>query len=353
MSSKILQSLPVDNKWLNLAFQEGCKRAPINIRPLLLVEQRQNHQGTALFSLAYSNLYDLTGRREFAEESSELSDWLLDNRIEGHDGYCGAHPHEIQDLSKKTSAHTADVVSTSYGVKALLQTPARSSKYEQTARTAADFLRNDLEYSREPVGASINYKPCFSPDHVTLNANALGARLLLDIYERFEERSLLNLAENLLRYVADKQTHAGGWVYREPPDASHVSMDNYHNGFIIESFLRHRELVGRSMFGDTLDTAVQFYRDQLYEDTGAPRWDEQHTYPRDIHAAAQGIVTFTKANRDEFAERVLDWTIENLYAGDGQFYYQQTRWQTKRFTLMRWCQAWMSYALSVYLQNHD
>ena len=49
MSSRFLRMLPVENKWLNIAVQESIKRSPINIRPLALVEQRQNYQGTALF----------------------------------------------------------------------------------------------------------------------------------------------------------------------------------------------------------------------------------------------------------------------------------------------------------------
>jgi len=31
------------------------------------------------------------------------------------------------------------------------------------------------------------------------------------------------------------------------------------------------------------------------------------------------------------------------------FYYQKNKFYTKRFTLMRWCQAWMAYAMSEYL----
>jgi hypothetical protein len=39
--------------------------------------------------------------------------------------------------------------------------------------------------------------------------------------------------------------------------------------------------------------------------------------------------------------------------GDGRFYYRKGRYYTKRITLMRWCQAWMAYALAVWLTSGD
>ena len=128
-------------------------------------------------------------------------------------------------------------------------------------------------------------------------------------------------------------------------------MDNHHNGFIVESYQRYHEVAGDQRYEETLDRALSFYRDQLFEADGAPNWDERSSYPRDIHAATQGIIVFSKAGDFGFVRRIVDWVLANLYAGEGQFYYQQRRFYTKRFTLMRWCQAWMAYALSVYFEE--
>jgi hypothetical protein len=75
-------------------------------------------------------------------------------------------------------------------------------------------------------------------------------------------------------------------------------------------------------------------------------------YPMDVHGAAQGIITFALAGDLEFASRIAHWTIRHLYKGDGNFMYQRTRFYTKRFTLMRWCNAWMARALAVLQQSH-
>jgi len=42
---------------------------------------------------------------------------------------------------------------------------------------------------------------------------------------------------------------------------------------------------------------------------------------------------------------------DNLRADEGQFYYKKGRFLTHRVTLMRWCQAWMGYALAEFLAH--
>jgi hypothetical protein len=127
-------------------------------------------------------------------------------------------------------------------------------------------------------------------------------------------------------------------------------MDNHHNGFVVGSYLRYRNVVGDGRYDETLADGLEFFREELFEPSGAPNWDESSSYPRDIHAAATGIEVFTLAGELGFARRIIDWTLDNLYVGDGRFYYRKHRLYTVRTTLMRWCQAWMAYALATYLR---
>jgi hypothetical protein len=351
MSSRVLQALPVDNKWVNIAVQESIKRAPVNVRPYFLVEQRQNFKGTALFSMANETAYSLTGDEMYREESRALADWLVDNRADGYAGFCGGHTHEMQQLDERRPANTPNVVPTSYGVKALLRAAEYEGDYATVARTAAAFVDEDLKYTEFDDGARIVYQPYFDGEFYTLNGGAVGARLHVDLYEEFGDPALLDRARKLLDYIATKQTDVGGWMYRDPASASHLSMDNHHNGFVLESYLRYQEVAGDERYRDTVERSLQFHREYLFDPNGAPNWDEQKAYPKDIHAATQGIIVFSKAGEFTFARKILDWVFANLYAGQGQFYYQKRRFYTKRFTLMRWCQAWMAYALAVYLEE--
>jgi len=363
LSSRLLGAVPIENRWLNIAVQESIKRAPVNIRPVALVEQRRNYKGTALFTVANLSAAELLGpgdgapacgesalspRVNYRSEARSLATWLLQNRCTGYAGYCGSHQHPIQELDGRRDPTDADVVSTSYGVRGLLAASDLDTRFRELARTAAVFLREDLDFTEVEEGARINYATCDSDDHFTHNAIALGARLLLDLYATTGTERHRTDAEQLLDYVVAHQTDRGGWLYREPPSASHLSMDNHHNGFIVEVLHYHEHLIASGRYTDALAAGLEFYRSTLFENNGAPNWDETNAYPRDIHAAAQGILVFSYTGDLEFASRIIDWTISNLYAGDGRFYFRQHRWFTRPIVLMRWCQAWMAYALSQY-----
>lgn len=387
LSSRLLQALPVESGWLNLAVQETVKRAPVNLRPLFLVEQRRNFMGCALFAMANASIAALAdaGSIEtgvdpevYDAQAHSLADWVVDARIDGYSGFCGGHQHAIQTLNGVVPVGTPGVVGTSYAVKALLRAgerygtgrsdgtagersdrifettransddrPVTATDYAAIAGSSADFLFADLDYDDTGgVGARVDYKPGEPDDYSTLNAVALGARLLIDIWSHEEDPRLERGATELLRYVAACQTDCGGWYYRDPPNASHLSMDSHHNGFIIETFQRYRAVTGNARFDETLQRALTFYRDVLFEDDGTPNFDEETPYPRDIHAATQGIIVFAYAGDDEFARRIISWIVEEFYAGDGRYHFRKYRYHTKRVVLMRWCVAWMAYALA-------
>jgi len=351
MSSKLPKKLPLENKWVNIAVQETIKRAPVNIRPFLLVEKRKNPLGISLFILANINAYELTKNEEYLKEASDLTQWLIENRSEGCEGFCLGHSHTTQGRKSKTSAYTPNIVSTSYGVKALIEIhnyfPEKN--YDEIAYSSTDFIFKELDYREDGGEAKIKYYTTDSDASYTLNSNALGGRLLIDLYSKFPDDNLINSATKIFYYVISKQTKIGGWMYRDPPSSSHLNMDNFHNGFIIESLLRYKEVTNSDRYDKALKKSLKFYREVLFNRDGSPNWDEKSKYPKDIHASAQGIITFTEAGDLDFAKKILDWTLDNLYAGDGQFYYQKRRFYTKKFTLMRWCQAWMAYAISKYL----
>ncbi|MFC6911795.1 antibiotic ABC transporter permease [Halorubrum ejinorense] len=381
MSSRVRRALPFETKWTNILIQEGIKRAPVNLRPLMLVEQRQSFKGTALFVLANRSARDHLGDDLYRREADRLSTWLVENQSRGYEGFCGGHQHATQGLDDRLAAKHPGVVSTGYAVRALLSASetdvdladgeseadfddgeseadfddgAAGGSFASVAESALPFVLDELNYRESDGTARIDYHASVEAGETPIiNSNALGARLLMDLHERRPRPELRDRAERILDYVAGLQADIGGWYYTDPPSASHLSMDNHHNGFIVESFLRYREVTGSTRYDDTLRRGLEFYRETLFEPSGAPNWDETSAYPKDIHAAAEGIALFSAAGDTAFASRIIDWTLSNLYAGDGRFYYQKRRFYTKRFTLMRWCQAWMAFALGEYLDARE
>ena len=85
------------------------------------------------------------------------------------------------------------------------------------------------------------------------------------------------------------------------------------------------------------------------------KYYNNQTYPIDIHAPAQLIITLYKLNiineQKDLANRVLKWTINNMQSPKGYFYYQKRKGVSSKIPYMRWAQAWMFYAFSFYFLN--
>ncbi len=349
MSSSVLDAIPIEHTVINLAVQESAKRAPINLRPWLGIPRRRSFKGAGLFVQANLGAYEATGNEMYLREATRLSRWLTATCRESPFGW--GHNHDLETLDGTIPRNTPAIVSTAYIVRSLLALSA----HEQLPFAAhlpdrvESLVTEHLSYEPCADGARMHYWANHPEPYYVINANALGAQMLVELASAFDRPELETLAEPVFDYVAACQTDRGGWYYADPADASHLSMDNHHNGFILEAFMRYQELVGTSRYDDVLDQGLAFYERELFESDGAPRWDETKAYPRDIHAAAQGIITFTIANRSNLADRILAWTIDHLYAGNGRFWYRKDRFSTRRITLMRWAQAWMAVAIATTL----
>jgi len=362
-SSQLLSVVPGERSSLHGAVRGIVDRAPVNLRPLLLVEPQRTFEAAALFAMANQTAGWLREYSPAALDAPEegydvateaLLEWLVDERTEGYSGFCGSHPYGRRHTGGDAgSAEEPDIASTSHATRALLRGRYRSPRYSAAATSAASFVIEDLTSSRLGSGAAVAVHPDqddHSDDVLPVDASALGARVLLDVHDHTRQNQLLSAARSILDYVEDRQTTRGGWHGRTPPSPSTRSMDTVQNGLVIEAFQRYAEVTGDDRYELTLADAVEFYQRVLFDDDGAPNADEQRSYPRDVRAAAQGILVFTYRGDIEFARRIVEWTLDNLYAGDGRFLFRQHRLHTKRPVLMRWSVAWMAYALSEYLR---
>jgi hypothetical protein len=155
-----------------------------------------------------------------------------------------------------------------------------------------------------------------------------------------------------MQWVVSCQTDYGAWFYADPPHDSYVKHDNYHTGFVLSSLLQYMDVTNDDRWREVYTRGLEFYEQNLFLSNGAPKWRDDFVYPMDIHGAAQGILNFTLASEEipsriEMAQHIFEWVTRTLLSAEGRFYYQKGRFLTKRYTLMRWCQAWMCYALSL------
>lgn len=364
LDSSLLEKLSLGNKWLRFAFSQVVMRFPINIRPLLGIKQRKNPKGIALFAQAYLQML-ATGLEENKDavsvEARSLLDWLLKHATPGFKGMCWGYQYPWQDIGFYQPAGFPNRVVTFFCAKALLQgyEVLGDTKYLEGARSALTFMLDEPKVLFESSDMKcLSYVPLDDIKVAVMDVSAYVASLAAHLYHHTGEEELREESRRLINFVVDKQTNYGAWFYTWPADDSHITHDNYHTGAILDSILDYATFTGDTSFDDAYARGLVYYKDALFMPDGAPRFMNTKRYPYDIHGAAHGIITFSRAaaydsSYAEMATKVLTWTMTHLYNTQaGYFEYQIHALFKKKFTLMRWCNGWMAKALALYVNMH-
>jgi hypothetical protein len=365
LDSPVLKKLSFNNKWLRLIYSQVIMRSPINIRPIFLIKKRRNPKGIALFAESYLNLIKMTGggeRKKYIDEAKELLNWLLENHSVGFKGICWGYQYPWQDIGFYAPAGFPNRVVTFFCARALLGGYEffREKKYLEAVKDSLKFMLEEPKILFENNEMKcLSYVPDRNIKIMVMDVSAYVGALLARVYFYTKEEKLKVESRKLINFVIDKQTKYGAWFYTHPAQDSHLTHDNYHTGAILDSILDYMEFTGDRQYEDNYYRGLDFYAQHLFLENGAPKFMWNKVYPLDIHSAASGIITFSRAGKidrkyKKKAEKILNWTISNLYDRKKRcFYYQQLKYFTKKFTLMRWCNAWMSKAISEFLLREE
>ncbi len=357
LNSPILK--PLCRNWLSrLIVIHGVNKSLINLRSLLRIPHERNPKGIALFASAYLNYYSLTRDEQYLNRAESLLNWLHENQSPIFESPAWGYNFDWQNgreffLPKR---HPNAVVTTFCG-RAFLEHYVQTGKEKslETAQNAADFLYNDINTQNVNGYSVYTYTPY--DDFVVINVNALLADFLYQVSTKTGNKRLNSRSEELFEFVCDAQDQKGAWYYSMPESDSHLSHDNFHTGFVLESLYRYAiENPQDNQFRETYNRGLEFYRENLFDTNGAPRFEADKRYPYDAHAAAQAIVTFVQRGSPDdrkMAEKICKWSINNLYDKEGFFYRRIGRILKDKTTYMRWSQAWITYALSKYLNQYN
>lgn len=354
LNSPFLKAASLNNKWLRLVISQVIMRSPINLRPWLGVCRSMNPKGMALFARAYLNLYRCSGEERFMDRAQLCLSWLETNSARGYSGHCWGYHWDWQDLGFYAPWGMPNCVVTSFVGQAFLDAYecTQDQSYLDIVRSSVDFFQRDLlVLHNSPTMKCISYVPA-DMQMIVMDVSALAGAVMARVCTHTGEHELAHEARRLVSFVVDKQTAYGAWYYTHPPGDSPVKHDNYHTGFILNAILDYELATGDDRFWSAYQRGLGFYADQLFLPNGAPKWMSHRVYPFDSHGAATGIETFSRAachgegSCIERARSAAKWATENLQTPEGCFHYQKGRFRTKRFTLMRWCNAWMAHGLS-------
>jgi polysaccharide biosynthesis protein VpsJ len=350
LSSTYLRPLTFGNKYLRIALQQGVRRFPLNLRPLLGIEKQHSSKAMGFFARGFIRLSRATGDRTWDDKARHCLTWLTAHRLPGYSGACWGNHFDYQSRGGRIPHGVPTVVWSSLIGHAFLDAydHFRDDDYLAIADSICEHIVRDLRTHADGASLCISYIP--GADSWVHNANTLGASFLARTSAITDNSAYRTLATGAMQYTAKYQRPNGSWYYAEPTKFHWI--DNFHTGYVLDCFKYYADATGDSQFDSTMERGYQFWRDTFFLPDGTPRYYDVKTLPLDIQCASQAIDTLLMysshdAGALELAQRVASWTIRNMQDKTGYFYYRRYGgWLVNKTPTLHWGQATMLCALS-------
>jgi hypothetical protein len=351
LSAKYLRTLTFETKLLRTVLQQGVRRFPINLRPLLGIAQSRSTKGMGFLAKGFIRLHKATGNSAWADKAEWALQWLIKNESKGFSGACWGNHFDYQSRGFYLPKGIPTIVWTSHIGHAFLDAYEhfRKDSFLKVAVSACEHIVQDLDTLTEGDSVCFSYIP--TQKRVGChNANTLGASLLARTYYHTGDSSYRALAERSIQYTASHQRSDGSWYYAEPANMHWV--DNFHTAYVLDCFKYYALATGDDRFRENMKKGYEHWKRTFFLSDGTPKYYDYKTLPIDIQCSSQAIDTlvfFNDLDADSLtlALHVAKWTIDNMQDADGHFYYRRySPWLVNKTATLHWGQATMLCALA-------
>jgi hypothetical protein len=350
LNARFVRPLTFENKFLRMALQQGIRRFPINLRPLLGVARNRSTKGMGFLARGFLRLHQATGEQMWADRAESALHWLVENQSPGYHGACWGNHFDYQSRSTYVKKDTPSVVWTALIGHAFLDAYEHFhyDTFLNVAVSSCEHIKRDLGGYAEGDALCIHYFP--TSNHQVHNANTLGASLLARTYSYTGDDSCRTLAAKAMQYTAKYQRPDSSWYYGEAGNLHWV--DNFHTAYVLDCFKYYGERSGDTHFDGQMMNGYEYWKKTFFLADGAPRYYSHKTLPLDIQCSSQAIDTLVFfSDRDpeslSLALQVARWTIQNMQDRGGYFYYRRySPWLVNKTPTLHWGQATMFCALA-------
>jgi hypothetical protein len=350
LNSQLLRPFTFHSKLLQTVLQQGIRRFPINLRPLLGVSKSRSTKGMGFLARGFMRLHQATGDPAWRGKAELALKWLEENQSAGYSGACWGNHFDYQSRSFYLPKGVPTVVWTSLIGHAFLDAYDQygADRYLNIAISSCEHILRDLDTFADGHGLCISYIPGMNKQ--VHNANTLGASLLARTYAHTGSQSYQALAARAIQYTAQHQRPDASWYYGEAANLHWI--DNFHTAYVLDCFKHYIQNTGDERFEQSMMNGYQYWKKTFFLEDGTPRYYHYKTLPIDIQCCSQAIDTLVLfADRDReslaLAAKVAAWTIRNMQDPSGYFYYRRySPWLVNKTPTLHWGQATMLCALA-------
>jgi len=350
LNAKYVRPLTFETNLLRTVLQQGVRRFPVNLRPILGISKAYSSKGMGFLARGFIRLHQATGDAIWANRAKRCLAWLQENISKGYSGACWGNHFDYQSRSFYLPKGEPTIVWTSLIGHAFLDAYDyfQDEQFLKTAISACEHILKDLARLEDGDTVCISYIP--SQNKQVHNSNTLGASFLARTYAITRNEEYRALAEKAIKYTAKYQRADGSWFYGEKENLHWV--DNFHTAYVLDCFKHYMTHTGDERFEPNLRLGYDYWKRTFFLPDGTPRYYDHKTLPIDIQCSSQAIDTLAFFHdRDpenlSLALRVAQWTIANMQDSTGYFYYRRySNWLVNRTPTLHWGQATMMCALS-------
>jgi rhamnogalacturonyl hydrolase YesR len=357
LSSPFSGLLTLQQPFLRQVWQQGVRRFPINLRPILGIKPATSSKGMGFMAQGYLRLYQVFGKDEYLRKMAFCLDWLLRNPSPKFKGLCWGNHFDYQSRSGRIPRGTPTVVWTGLIGQAFLDAyeALGDKRYLEASSRIADFIVNELGWYDAGQDLCLSYIPptegreAPTEENSCHNASMLGAAFLARLQKLTPNERYLDIARRAVSFTTRHQLADGAWYYAVGPKYHWV--DSFHTGYVLEALYCYCRFTGDPTFRPHLEKGYRYFVDTFFLNDGTPRYYRQKTRPLDIQCASQGIQTLVNLRHLDprsldLAIKVATWTIRQMQDSTGYFYYRKYPLITNRTPTFHWGQATMLAALA-------
>src|SRR5215510_5887271 len=159
LNAKFVRPLTFETKFLRTALQQGVRRFPINLRPLLGVPKSHSTKGMGFLARGFMRLHESTGDQAWANKADSTLQWLIDHQSSGYSGACWGNHFDYQSRSFYLPKGVPTIVWTSLIGHAFLDGYSHfgKEKYLEVAVSACEHILRDLDTLPEGDTLCLSY----------------------------------------------------------------------------------------------------------------------------------------------------------------------------------------------------
>lgn len=351
--SSPLRNFIKNNLLLERILQQLVRQSPINLRPVLGIPRNESTKGRAYIAWGFLNKYKNSGDNFYKEKAIESLCWLNQHKSPYYPDHSWGNHFPYASRFGSLPIYEPTIVWTSLIGQIYLEAYEEFgiSEHLEIAKSICNWIQK-LPQENNKESLCLSY---VATDQRSIhNSNMLGAAMLARTSYHTGNQELLCLAKKSMRYSCRYQLNNGAWYYGQEPKYHWI--DNFHTGYNLDSLKRYSFYSQDFQFSSNLAKGYKYFKNNFFSNNGAPKYYHNRLHPIDIQCASQSIDTLvlfsdTDPHALSLASKVAIWTINNMQAHDGHFYYRKYPLLKSKTPMIHWGQATMYKALNYLILN--